>query len=525
MTKKIKTIFLLAGRTGGPIMPLLATFRGILEIEKLENQNKEEIKSKNLLENSEQCNLAENCQNTELENSQNNLKDKKFDQKSQFEGVIIGVKNGFEEKLATRENLKLEFLPEAKLELLSFTIRFEKVENWQQNLSQISEFLLGIWKFIGMIFLLLVSFFRAFWLIWKYRPAAILSSGSFLAIPILWSTHLCNLVNFKNIFGQKILIITHQQDPIPGLASKLTFGLGVIQTCVFDYSKKWKKFQKATIIPNPLDFTKFENTPKVGNLELVDFLGLNYSQNNKNQDENKQNLILKLQNNSYNLNKIKTNANKIPQKINNLEELEFQKINNQKFPLFLIFGGGSGSEFINNWVLQNLAELTQNFRILHLSGIHIEQNCQKNQSKTEINPDYTSKNHQNQNSHLSSLAKFSNTNESNYFQIPSLLTEMPIALKSADLVMCRSGLGSISELLYFSKPAFLVPLENSHQEKNAEIVGQYFAILKQKNSDNWLETILQNYPQKFTNINYPNPHQTQEKLTKYYQKIYELINT
>jgi UDP-N-acetylglucosamine:LPS N-acetylglucosamine transferase len=202
MNKNTKTIFLLAGRTGGPIMPLLATFKGILEVEKSENQNISQIKNKT---------------------------------ESQFEAVIIGVKNGFEEKLAKQENLKLELLPEAKLELLSFGFRFEK-SNWKQNLSQIGEFLVGIGKFFLMIYLLLNSILGSFWLIWKYRPTAILSSGSFLAIPVLWSSHIWNFVNFKNIFGQKILIITHQQDPIPGLASKLTFNLGKLQTCVFDYS-------------------------------------------------------------------------------------------------------------------------------------------------------------------------------------------------------------------------------------------------------------------------------------------------
>lgn len=539
------TIFLLAGRTGGPIMPLLATFKGILEIEKLE---KEKLKNtKNL--------KLQNLSN-ELENS---LVNENLDKKSQFEAVIIGVKNGFEEKLAIRENLKLEFLPEAKLELLSFRPKFGKLTEWKQNLVQISEFLVGIWKFFGMVFLLLNSIFRSFWLICKYRPVAILSSGSFLAIPVLWVSWFWNLCNFKNILG-RILIITHQQDPIPGLSSKLTFELGMLQTCVFDYSKRWQKFQNATIIPNPIDFTKFENTTKtIKNKELRDFLNP-LAKNDQNHIEIGQTKF------GYEFDKleiIRQNRNiNIPTKFKQEKEksvyftgqntiqnsqnlpLEFDKLQNlekelilgvkaQKLPLFLIFGGGSGSEFINNWVWQNLAELTQNFRILHLSGIHTEQKLkgidnkdynlkqiiEKNSSKFDEIP----QNSQNQNSRFF-YSKNSSTNKSKYCQIPNLLEDMPNVLKSADLVMCRAGLGSISELLYLSKSAFLVPLENSHQEKNAEIVSQFFGILEQKNSEQWLEIILRDYPQKFAKINYPNQDKIQQKLMEYYQQIYQLID-
>lgn len=503
------TIFLLAGRTGGPIMPLLATFKGILEIEKLE---KEKLK---------------NTKNLKLQNLSNELEsslvNENLDKKSQFEAVIIGVKNGFEEKLAIRENLKLEFLPEAKLELLSFRPKFGKLTEWKQNLAQISEFLVGIWKFFGMVFLLLNSIFRSFWLICKYRPVAILSSGSFLAIPVLWVSWFWNLCNFKNILG-RILIITHQQDPIPGLSSKLTFELGMLQTCVFDYSKRWQKFQNATIIPNPIDFTKFENTTKtIKNKELRDFL----------------NPLAKNDQNHIEIGQTKLGCEF--DKLQNLEKELILGVKNQKLPkklpLFLIFGGGSGSEFINNWVWQNLAELTQNFRILHLSGIHTEQKLkginykinnkddnlkqiiEKNSSEFDENP----QNSQNQNSRFF-YSKNSSTNESKYCQIPNLLEDMPNVLKSADLVMCRAGLGSISELLYLSKSAFLVPLENSHQEKNAEIVSQFFGILEQKNSEKWLEIILRDYPQNFTKINYPNQNKIQQKLMEYYQQIYQLID-
>lgn len=499
MTKQ--TIFLLAGRTGGPIMPLLATFRGILTIEK---------KNKN---------------NHKVEN--------KFDSKeieSQFEAVIIGVKNGFEEKLAKQENLKLEFLPEAKLELLSFSFHFKSPKNWKYNLSQIGEFVAGVGKSVGMIFLLLASFVQSFWLIWKYKPTAILSSGSFLAIPVLWSAFLCNFFNFKNIFGKKILIITHQQDPIPGLASRLTFGLGLVQTCVFEYSKNWKKFQKAKIIPNPIDFSKFyqKNPENPENKELANFLNIGLNPN----------LEMDLETDLEKENKPNEKSPELKQ------DLQKSLEKKGKLPLFLIFGGGSGSEFINNWVWQNLVDLTQNFRILHLSGIHTKSEkasqtkdkvlFQKNLnvsnytsnsqvSKLNLVKKIKDSNSKIETPDLNSIFPSLNQKNQNYLQIPSLLGDMPLALQSADLVMCRSGLGSISELLYLNKPSFLVPLENSHQEKNAQVVRDYFGILEQKDSEKWLEIIIKNYPQKFAKINYPSPSQIQKHLNTYYQNVYNLI--
>jgi UDP-N-acetylglucosamine--N-acetylmuramyl-(pentapeptide) pyrophosphoryl-undecaprenol N-acetylglucosamine transferase len=54
--------------------------------------------------------------------------------------------------------------------------------------------------------------------------------------------------------------------------------------------------------------------------------------------------------------------------------------------------------------------------------------------------------------------------------------EMPAALQGAELVLCRSGAATLSELAALSKPAILVPLPpaigGSPQEANAAMFGR-----------------------------------------------------
>ena len=57
--------------------------------------------------------------------------------------------------------------------------------------------------------------------------------------------------------------------------------------------------------------------------------------------------------------------------------------------------------------------------------------------------------------------------------IREYLHNMPDVMNAADLVMCRSGASTLSELTYIGKPAILVPspnVANNHQEKNARVV-------------------------------------------------------
>jgi len=281
--RKSNKIFLIAGRTGGPIIPLLAIFRNL---EKIQQKEISELKSliQELTENNlkvsleSDLNIQNSQSNLETKNSeislklpQNSLekfeklqKELNFKIANQFEGLTIGVKNGFETKLVIQENLAIEFLPEAKLEILSFRLN---LRTWKD----FWEFLTNFGKFLKVIMLLIWSFCLSFWFIFKHRPVAILSSGSFLAIPVVWSSSLVNFFNSFFHFFPKIKIITHGQDPLPGVASRLTFGFGHIKSCVFDYSRKFIQFKNAEIIPNPLNFGKFEPTKN----EIINILQKN----------------------------------------------------------------------------------------------------------------------------------------------------------------------------------------------------------------------------------------------------------
>jgi UDP-N-acetylglucosamine--N-acetylmuramyl-(pentapeptide) pyrophosphoryl-undecaprenol N-acetylglucosamine transferase len=162
-------------------------------------------------------------------------------------------------------------------------------------------------------------------------------------------------------------------------------------------------------------------------------------------------------------------------------------------PLLLIFGGGSGSEDINVWTLKNIDGLLQKFRIVHLIGIL--------QKKDLMEVD-----------------------DKNYLRLEALFEEMPAVMDFADVVLCRAGMASITELLYLQKPAYLVPLPSTHQEQNAEMVKNQFYILDQKDRPLWLDTISKTFPQYFEHLIYPDRQKTESQLADYYQKLQSLLD-
>jgi UDP-N-acetylglucosamine--N-acetylmuramyl-(pentapeptide) pyrophosphoryl-undecaprenol N-acetylglucosamine transferase len=168
-------------------------------------------------------------------------------------------------------------------------------------------------------------------------------------------------------------------------------------------------------------------------------------------------------------------------------------LRNKTKPIFMIFGGGSGAKVINDWVIKNQKLLLNNFNIVHITGL-----LQK-----------------------SELPYISNKN---YLRIEFAIEEMPMLMKQSDLILCRAGLGSISELKYLNKPAFLVPIKNSHQELNAEVVKNDFIILDQISVDSWLETILTKYPLSFKNMNQSDNSKYRNDLINYYHYLDSKLN-
>ena len=73
---------------------------------------------------------------------------------------------------------------------------------------------------------------------------------------------------------------------------------------------------------------------------------------------------------------------------------------------------------------------------------------------------------------------------------------MPRIMSAADLIICRAGASTLSELCYAGKPAILVPspnVTNNHQEKNARVLekngGAELILESEINSANLLQKI------------------------------------
>lgn len=125
-----------------------------------------------------------------------------------------------------------------------------------------------------------------------------------------------------------------------------------------------------------------------------------------------------------------------------------------ELPVILILGGGTGALAINELVGQSVAELTKFCNIIHITG------KDKNFNKQ------------------------SEDNESQY-RFFDFLDEQKIysAMQAAQVVVSRAGMSILTELAYFKKSTIIIPIPNSHQEKNAKyFANQNAAIyLSQKN--------------------------------------------
>lgn len=117
-------------------------------------------------------------------------------------------------------------------------------------------------------------------------------------------------------------------------------------------------------------------------------------------------------------------------------------------PIFLIVGGSQGAEAINDFVLRILNDLLKIYEVIHVTG---RKNFKETAKEAEAVIDRD-------------LEKY-------YHPIAFLDEEkLKHAYAAADIVISRSGSGSIFEIAALGKPSILVPLPSSagdHQSKNA----------------------------------------------------------
>lgn len=122
-------------------------------------------------------------------------------------------------------------------------------------------------------------------------------------------------------------------------------------------------------------------------------------------------------------------------------------------PLLLVTGGSQGARHLNQVVCEVLPDLLAHCHVLQISGKELYGETQSWSN--------------------SALAQLEEPMKKRYRLVAYLNEEMPLALQAADLVLCRSGASTLSELAVLGKPSILVPLPpaigSSPQEANAEM--------------------------------------------------------
>lgn len=138
-------------------------------------------------------------------------------------------------------------------------------------------------------------------------------------------------------------------------------------------------------------------------------------------------------------------------------------------PLLLVTGGSQGARHLNQVVVNSLPELLKYCQVLQISG-------QKLYSETQSLAEQ-----------VLAGAQVAPELRARYRVVPYISDEMPLALQAAELVICRSGASTLSELAVLGKPSLLVPLPpaigSSPQEINAETFAHEGAAEVVRNDD------------------------------------------
>lgn len=116
-------------------------------------------------------------------------------------------------------------------------------------------------------------------------------------------------------------------------------------------------------------------------------------------------------------------------------------------PLVYVTGGSSGSHTINIFVEKNLTELLRTAKIFHQTG------------DARQFGDFE---------RLSEIREKLPTDLKKKYMIMKFVNSKDAAdiLHSADLVVSRSGMNTISEIIFFGKPSLLIPIPMGNEQKN-----------------------------------------------------------
>src|SRR2546421_9938296 len=153
-----------------------------------------------------------------------------------------------------------------------------------------------------------------------------------------------------------------------------------------------------------------------------------------------------------------------------------------ELPLLLVTGGSQGARHLNQVVCRTLPALLPYCQVLQISGKLLLQETRELSEQA--------------------MAELDVGLRQRYRLVPYMNEEMPAALQAAELVLCRSGAATLSELAVLGKPSFLVPLPpaigSSPQEANADMFGRKNAALIIRDADLKPEILLERVKRTIT---------------------------
>ncbi len=136
-------------------------------------------------------------------------------------------------------------------------------------------------------------------------------------------------------------------------------------------------------------------------------------------------------------------------------------------PMLLVTGGSQGARHLNQVTARALPKLLAQCQVLQIAGKQLY-------DETRLLVEGV-------------LEGQDEKIRQRYRLVAYLNEEMPLALRAADLVVCRSGASTLTELATLGKPSMLVPLPpnigSSPQEVNAAMFGRERAAIVIKNDD------------------------------------------
>lgn len=167
-------------------------------------------------------------------------------------------------------------------------------------------------------------------------------------------------------------------------------------------------------------------------------------------------------------------------------------------PILTVIGGGTGSRFLNDFIAEKIRDLLDFCQIIHISG---------SSGRVKALP------------HDSHYIHFEFVEGGKIAKI----------LAVSDLVLSRAGLGLITELAFLKKPAIFIPIPNSHQEDNAQLLqDRQAAIILDQDAVRFEELVkivklaIKEYDiGKIKNFSRLIPRQAEEKIIKEIEKIWK----